>query len=125
MASDDRLMAMPLHSWETIPLEEMNPLVSRKVLHGAQMTVAQIILRAGATVPEHQHFHEQTTMLQSGRLVFYMEGKEVVLNAGAILNIPPHVPHKVLALEDSIAIDVFSPARDDWQRGDDAYLRKG
>lgn len=115
---------MPLHTWETIPLEEMNPLVSRKVLHGAQMTVAQIFLRAGATVPEHHHHHEQTTMLQSGKLLFYLEGEEVTLIAGSILNIPPHVPHRVVAMEDSVAIDIFSPARDDWQRGDDAYLRK-
>jgi hypothetical protein len=34
------------------------------------------------------------------------------------------VPHKVVALEDTVVVDVFSPARDDWQRGDDAYLRK-
>jgi quercetin dioxygenase-like cupin family protein len=62
-------------------------------------------------------------MLQTGKLVFFMEGDEVEVNAGEMLNIPPHIPHKVEALEDSVAIDLFSPARDDWQRGDDAYLR--
>lgn len=116
---------MSLRDWETIALEEMNPLVARKVFHGAQMTVAQIFLRAGGTVAEHHHHHEQTTLLQSGRLLFRMEGREVTLAAGSILNIPPHVPHQVEALEDSVAIDVFSPTRDDWQRGDDAYLRRG
>ncbi|MCZ2154190.1 MAG: cupin domain-containing protein [Bryobacterales bacterium] len=116
---------MSLHSWEKIPLEQMNTRVSRKVLHGAQMTIAQIFLRAGGTVPEHHHPHEQTTMLQSGKLLFRMEGREYTLIAGSILNIPPHVPHQVEAIEDSVAIDVFSPARDDWQRGDDAYLRRG
>lgn len=64
-------------------------------------------------------------MLQSGKLLFRMEGCEHTLVAGSILNIPPHVPHQVEAIEDSVAIDVFSPARDDWQRGDDAYLRRG
>jgi len=29
----------------------------------------------------------------------------------------------VEALEDSLAVDVFSPVREDWIRGDDAYLR--
>jgi quercetin dioxygenase-like cupin family protein len=33
------------------------------------------------------------------------------------------VPHGVEALEDSVVVDVFSPAREDWIRGDDAYLR--
>ena len=35
-----------------------------------------------------------------------------------------NVPHEVEALEDSIVLDVFSPARDDWRRGEDAYLRR-
>jgi hypothetical protein len=30
----------------------------------------------------------------------------------------------VEALEDSLATDLFTPAREDWIRGDDAYLRK-
>ena len=116
---------MSAFSWEQIPPEQMNPLVSRRVMHGAQMTIAQVLLNKGAQVPEHHHPHEQTTMLKSGKLVFRMQGKEVVVEAGTLLNIPPHVPHAVEALEDSEAIDVFSPTRDDWQRGDDAYLRQG
>jgi len=39
------------------------------------------------------------------------------------LVIPPDVPHMVEALEDSLAVDLFSPPRADWIRGDDAYLR--
>ena len=61
---------------------------------------------------------------KAGKKVFFMEGDEVEVNAGEMLNIPPHIPHKVEALEDSVAIDLFAPARDDWQRGDDAYLRQ-
>jgi len=34
------------------------------------------------------------------------------------------VPHSVEALEDCVALDLFSPRREDWLRGDDAYLRK-
>ena len=115
---------MPLYDWENIPLEQMNPLVSRRVMHGAQMTVAQVNLAKGAVVPEHHHPPEQTPLLQAGKLVFFMGGDEVEVNAGEMLNIPPHIPHKVEALENSVAIDLFSPARDDWQRGDDAYLRQ-
>ena len=38
--------------------------------------------------------------------------------------IPPGIPHMVEALEDSVATDVFAPVREDWIRGDDAYLRQ-
>jgi hypothetical protein len=45
------------------------------------------------------------------------------VNAGETVAIPPHAPHMVEALEDSVAVDLFSPIREDWIRGDDAYLR--
>jgi quercetin dioxygenase-like cupin family protein len=41
-----------------------------------------------------------------------------------VLRIPSGVPHSAEALEDSIAVDLFSPPREDWKRGDDSYLRK-
>ena len=47
-----------------------------------------------------------------------------MLRAGEMLEIPPHVPHSVEALEDSVAVDLFAPVREDWRRGADAYLRK-
>lgn len=87
------------------------------------MTTAQVNLREGALVPLHHHVHEQTTTLVSGQLLFRMGGEDIVLNPGEMLRIPPHLPHEVTALMDSVAIDWFAPVRDDWQRGEDAYLR--
>ena len=54
---------------------------------------------------------------------FLIEGREQIVRAGEALAIPPHAPHGVEVLEDAIVVDVFSPAREDWIRGDDAYLR--
>jgi quercetin dioxygenase-like cupin family protein len=63
-------------------------------------------------------------MMESGALRFEISGKEIVVRAGDVLPIPPHAPHMVEALEDSVATDLFSPRREDWIRGDDAYLRR-
>jgi len=63
-------------------------------------------------------------MVEQGALKFVLGGKEIVVKAGEVLQIPPHLPHSAEALEDSIAMDLFSPVREDWIRGDDAYLRK-
>lgn len=101
----------------------MNALVSRKVLHTGLLTIARLELKCGAVVPEHHHENEQVSMVESGSLRFVLEGKEVVVGAGRMLTIPPNAPHSVFALEDSVAIDVFTPRREDWIRGDDAYLR--
>ena len=59
----------------------------------------------------------------SGALKFALEGREVVVRAGEVLCIPPHLPHEAWALEDTIDLDIFHPPRQDWIAGDDSYLR--
>jgi quercetin dioxygenase-like cupin family protein len=115
---------MPLHCWRDLPKEQITPLFTRQMIHTATMTIARLELRRGASVPEHHHHNEQVTTLEKGRMRFVLDGAEVILNAGESLHIPPNVPHSAEALEDVIAVDVFSPPREDWIRGDDAYLRK-
>lgn len=115
---------MRIHNWKTVPPEQMNPLFTRQAIHAQRITVARIQLRKGAIVPEHNHDNEQITMLVEGRLRFISGGENYELAPGDLLEIPPSVPHSVEALEDSIAVDVFSPPREDWIRGDDAYLRR-
>ena len=41
-----------------------------------------------------------------------------------MLVIPSGVPHGAVALEDTLDLDVFSPPRQDWLEGTDAYLRQ-
>ena len=88
------------------------------------MTVARLDIRKGCSVPEHSHHNEQISMIERGSMRFVLGGVEKIVRAGEVLQIPPHVPHSAEALEDCIAVDLFSPPREDWIRGDDAYLRK-
>jgi quercetin dioxygenase-like cupin family protein len=115
---------MQRYNWTGISEERMNPLLSRQVIHTGQMTIARLWLGKGAVVPLHDHINQQITMLNSGALEFEMDGERFVLKPGDVLVIPPNMPHRVEALEDSTATDLFTPAREDWIRGDDAYLRK-
>ena len=115
---------MQLYNWDSIAEEPLNPLISRKVIHTERMTVCRIRLKKGAVVPTHSHENEQVTMIESGALRFTFEHSDKVIRSGDTLTIPPHAPHRVEALEDSLAVDLFSPVREDWRRGDDAYLRQ-
>ncbi len=45
------------------------------------------------------------------------------MNAGEVLTIPRHMPHKAEALVDTVDLDVFNPPREDWINKDDQYLR--
>ena len=111
------------YNWSEVPVEHMNASISRQMIHGETMTVARIRLRKGGVVPLHQHPNEQISTVESGRLRFVVSGQEQTLGSGETLTIPPNAPHLVEALEDSLAVDVFCPVREDWVRGDDAYLR--
>lgn len=115
---------MQLYEWSQVQKEQMNPLFTRQVIHGKTMTIARIQLRKGCSVPEHQHHNEQISMVEQGALRFVLAGVEKIVRAGEVLQIPPNVPHSAEAIEDCVAVDLFSPPREDWIRGDDAYLRK-
>ncbi|MFN7992168.1 MAG: cupin domain-containing protein [Bryobacteraceae bacterium] len=115
--------AMQHYNWSLVEEEQMNPLLGRKVIHGRNITVARIRLQKFAVVPMHSHPNEQISMLEQGTLRFVISGEERIAHAGEIISIPPDAPHLVEALEDSLATDIFSPPREDWIRGDDAYLR--
>ena len=115
---------MSIQSWREWPVEQLNPLIGRQMLHTETMTVARIILAKGALVPRHQHPNEQITNVLEGRLRFVLGDEEQIVAAGSTVLIPADLPHEVEALDDSIVLDVFSPVREDWVRGDDAYLRR-
>ncbi|MGZ4380510.1 MAG: cupin domain-containing protein [Gaiellaceae bacterium] len=87
------------------------------------MTLARIILAKGAVVPSHRHENEQIATVLEGRLRFTVAGEDHELVAGESIPLAANVPHEVEALEDSVVLDVFSPVREDWLRGEDAYLR--
>jgi quercetin dioxygenase-like cupin family protein len=115
---------MELFSWENVKKEVLNDKLARKVISGEKMTLAQIFIAKDGVVPLHHHEHEQFSSVLAGALRFELEGKEIVLHQGEVLHIPSNVPHRVLALEDSLALDVFSPVRADWLTGQDDYLRR-
>ena len=115
---------MKLHRWSEIPVEQLNPLVTRQVVHSDTMTIARLNLKKGAVVPRHHHVNEQVANLERGRLRCVFDDLETVMDSGESMQIPSNVPHMVEALEDCVVIDLFSPVREDWIRGEDAYLRR-
>lgn len=115
---------MTVHTWKQIPLEEVTPFFYRRVVHTAGMTIAILSLKKGGKVALHQHVNEQISMVESGRIVFHFSDREIELGPGETLEIPPNVPHSAEVLEDCEVTDLFTPRREDWLSGDDAYLRK-
>ena len=114
---------MKLHGWAEVEREALSPGIARQVVHADRLTVARIYLEKGAVVPRHQHENEQISYVLEGRLRFEFDSEEIVVRAGQMMQIESQQPHLVEALEDSLALDIFQPVREDWVRGEDAYLR--
>jgi len=112
-------------TWESVPLEVMSDMISRKVISGEKGMVAQVFLKKDAVVPEHHHESEQITFIMQGALMFQIGGKEIVVRKGEVLTIPSNVPHRAIALEDTLDLDIFAPIRIDWLTKNDEYLRRG
>lgn len=110
--------------WEHVELEDINPLLQRQMIVGQEVMLARVLLKKGCIVPLHSHLNEQLTYVLEGALKFWIDGREIVVRAGQVLTIPPNMPHKAEALEDTVDLDVFHPPRADWLNKTDNYLRK-
>ena len=117
-----------LFTWSELAPEQLNPLLTRQFITGAQAMVSRIMLTRGCLVPEHAHPNEQISLILSGALEFTFPGpdgnaRKLIARTGQIVVIPGHVPHSAHALEDTENIDLFAPPRQDWLTGTDTYLR--
>ena len=111
--------------WQDVETEHLNPLLDRQMVTGQNLMMARVLLKKGSMVPEHSHENEQLTYILEGALKFWIDGKQLVVAAGEVLCIPPNMPHKAEALEDTVDLDVFYPPRQDWLAKTDNYLRQG
>jgi quercetin dioxygenase-like cupin family protein len=115
------------YRWESMPIEPVSELLSRRLITGERMMLAHVYLKKGCIVPRHFHENEQLTYILEGALRFWIgedEAETLVVRAGEVLHIPSNIPHKAEALEDTLDVDVFSPPRADWLAKTDDYLRK-
>jgi quercetin dioxygenase-like cupin family protein len=110
-------------SWNSVELEDLKPLLQRQFVVGYDIMVARVLMKKGCVIPLHSHHNEQFTYVLEGALKFWIDGKEIIVNAGEVLTIPPHMPHKAEALADTVDLDIFNPPRADWIHKTDQYLR--
>ncbi len=112
------------HRWTDIAPEQISDTVERRFITADSMTVGRFMLKRGGVVPSHAHANEQISMVLSGALRFSIDGTETIVRAGEVMQIPGNAVHGVEALEDTIAIDVFHPVRQDWIDKTDGYFRR-
>lgn len=95
------------------------PGIGQKTLvYGERTLMTEFALEKDRVLPRHAHPYEQTGYLVKGHIVLAIGDEEHDTAPGDAWTIPPNVVHGARILEDSVAIEVFSPVRED-------YLPKG
>ncbi len=110
-------------NWDKVPAEKLNDKFVRKLAWDGKIMIGQTLVEKGYVVPLHAHDNQQVTFVTSGVWRFKLEGRTVEVGPNEMIFIPANVPHTAEALETLVAYDVFTPPREDWINGDDAYLR--
>jgi quercetin dioxygenase-like cupin family protein len=115
------------YRWDDLPAEPLKGTITRRLVTSERMMIAHVYFKAGDDVPRHAHENEQLTYILKGALRFWFgpdDEEEVTVRAGEVVVIPSNLPHRAVALEDTLDVDVFCPPRQDWLDGSDDYLRK-
>ncbi|WP_224960242.1 cupin domain-containing protein [Geomonas subterranea] len=95
--------------------QQVLPGIRQKTLvHGEKTLMVEFLLEKGALLPLHSHPHEQTGYLVSGRIRLSIDGDNRELQPGDSWCIAGGARHNADILEDSVAIEVFSPVREEY-----------
>jgi quercetin dioxygenase-like cupin family protein len=95
--------------------KELVPGITGYYAHGESMTFGYIELKAGSSIPMHQHVHEQITYIIEGELEMMIGGQACLLTEGMYHVIPSNTLHSAIANTDCKVIDAFSPEREDYR----------
>lgn len=89
--------------------------VTRKTLvYGEKTLMTEFVMTGGNILPAHAHPHEQAGYLVKGRIRFTIGAEVHDVEPGDSWCVPGDVEHQAEVIEDSVAIEVFSPVREDF-----------
>ena len=89
--------------------------ISQKTLvYGAKTLMTEFRLKKGAILPRHSHPHEQTGYLVSGKIRLHIEDQSFDCERGDSWCVASDAEHGAEILEDAVAIEVFSPVREEF-----------
>jgi quercetin dioxygenase-like cupin family protein len=98
-----------------IATKEIAPGFFSKLIHTDNNTINFIEVKAGCSVPLHQHMHQQCSFVIEGKFELTVNGDPQVLDSGFFAVIPSNAIHGGTAITDCKLVDIFSPVREDYR----------
>ncbi|HXG52298.1 MAG TPA: cupin domain-containing protein [candidate division Zixibacteria bacterium] len=85
-------------------------LLVKPLIKGDEMTLLEIHYEPGVGAPLHVHSHESLAYVVKGKVKMTVGQEEYILGPGDVCRHPQGVPHAVEGLENSIVVEIKSPA---------------
>ena len=98
--------SVSVHRWDALDLQKVTEMIARKVIAGAEQTLTQAYFKKGALIPSHTHSGEQMIYVLQGALRLVIDGAEVTVREGEVVQVPPNARHQSEALDDTFVLDV-------------------
>ncbi len=86
----------------------------KTIVYGEKTLMTEFRMEAGSSLPSHAHPHEQTGYLVEGRMRLTIGSETFEVGPGDSWCIPGEVRHAAGIVENSIAIEVFAPVREEY-----------
>jgi len=101
---------------EQVPWQTLDDSVSRRVLQtGDSLMLVEFRFKQGGVGAVHSHAeHEQVGYIVEGRFEVTLGEASRVVGPGDSYYAAHNVPHGVVALEDGVIVDAFTPVRQDF-----------
>lgn len=94
-----------------VPIEGIR---QKTLIYGEKTLMTEFRLTKDSQLPRHKHPHEQTGYLVSGKIRLYIDDQAYLCVPGDSWCIPGNVEHGADIIEDAVAVEVFSPVREDY-----------
>ena len=100
----------------TVKRKELAPGVVLRPMWGDKIMMSMVEVAPKAVVPMHTHPHEQAGIVLQGAFEFTVGGETKQLRQGDAYIIPGGVEHTLVGSDGwSLALDIFSPPREDYK----------
>jgi quercetin dioxygenase-like cupin family protein len=103
------VQALAVSAVEGKPLYGGNMLV-KPLIKGDEMTFLEIKYAAGVGAPLHTHTHESVAYVVKGKVKSTVGSEEFIMGPGDACRHPKGVLHGLEAIEESIVVEIKSPA---------------
>jgi quercetin dioxygenase-like cupin family protein len=98
-----------------VTLDDLGQGVTRKILAAeGKLMAVEVYFEKGAIGAPHAHPHEQIGYVVKGSFEATLGDETSTIHAGDTYYVPPKLVHGVIALEEGILLDIFTPQREDF-----------